>query len=128
MELVFGVVVEVQFGLVVARYDVADEIDFLLLDIFEAFVGGRSICLFRGDTLAVHLLDDTHRYHSRTESGDIGFAAIFAKRLFNGLGIVGLGHGYFQKYRKVFVLLFYDIHIESFNYNFTSFECRQQNY
>ncbi len=87
-ELELGVVVEVEVALLVRRNHIAQIVDLLLLQILEYGIRRRAVRLLGQDALAVHLLDDAHRYHAGTESRDIGLALHLAQLLVYRLAVI----------------------------------------
>ena len=112
-EFVFGVVVEIERLLFVARNHVSDQSQFFLFNIVEATFGSSTVSLFGHNTFAVHLIDDAHGNHTRAESRYVGFAFIGAQGLVHGLVVVGFAHRCFEQGGSVFQILSYDVHFDS---------------
>ena len=115
-ELELGAVLEVEGALLLRGDHVAQVVDVLLLEVLEHGVRSLPVGLLGHDALAVHLLDDAHRHHAGTETGDIGLAAILAQRLLDLLRIILLAHGHPDERGVLFALFSYDIHIECVMY------------
>ena len=109
-EFVFGIVVEVEGSLLVARQDVTHVVYLLLVEIFENRVGCHLVGRFRYRALAVCLVDDAHGHHSRTETRHVGLAAVFAQLLLHCFVVVGLADGNFDDRDLAFAVLSCDVH------------------
>ena len=106
----FGIVVEVEGSLLVARQDVTHVVYLLLVEIFENRVGCHLVGRFRYRALAVCLVDDAHGHHSRTETRHVGLAAVFAQLLLHCFVVVGLADGNFDDRDLAFAVLSCDVH------------------
>ena len=110
-EFKFGPVLEIEVALLLRRDHVTDIIDLLLLQIVERCFRSLAVSLLRKHALAVHLLDDAHGYHARTQSGDVGLALVLAQGLFDLLPVILLAYGHLDERVILLALFSYDIHI-----------------
>ncbi len=109
-ELELGIVLEIESALLLRRDHVAHVVDLLLLEVLEHGVRSRAVGLLGDHAFAVHLADDTHGNHARTETGNVRLALVVAQSLLNGLAVIAFAHRHLDEQRVLFALFFYDIH------------------
>ena len=111
-EFELGGVVEIEVALLLRGNHVAQIVDALLLEIFENGVRSLTVGLLGQDALAVHLLDDAHGDHARTESGDVGLALVLAQGLFDLLPVIRLADSHADQRVILAALFSYNVHNE----------------
>ena len=109
-ELIFGIVVEVERLLFFTRNHVAHEGKFLLFDVVDAGFRCGAIGLLGNDPFAVHLVDDSHRNHARTETRNVGFAFVGPQCFVYRFVVVGFSDGYLEQGGEILKIFSYNIH------------------
>ena len=103
---------EFEVALLLRGNHVAQIVDALLLEIFENGVRSLTVGLLGQDALAVHLLDDAHGDHARTESGNVGLALVLAQGLFDLLPVIRLADSHADQRVILAALFSYNVHNE----------------
>ena len=109
-ELVSSVVLEVECTLLLSRDDIADVVNLLCLQVLECRVRSQAVSLLCYDTLAIHLLNDTHWHHTWAEARYICLLLVLAEFCLNISSIVLLLNNDAKQCCTLLFLYFCNVH------------------